>query len=363
MKICLVGPRHEGGSIPPYLNTLYTLLPTLGCAVTWVGSNGLPYDPYRSRFWSSTAISQAADDLAERVQETAAGADVISLHYGNLEIEQLLHTRFNRSELPPVVTHVHTLDPTLFATHAPNAELAAESQRGLASADAFVCFGSYAHTLMRARHPAIPATVAFLPTTIAAGTQPEPWILPGPAHHPTASLYGYAADWKDLPLLVEACEHVAAGLKIVIAGPFWNEHLPAGHHRLGQVDLYLSTEYLSPKRRLALIQATDFAVFPYRSHPSFQGSGAIADYLHNGVPVLATTIANFSEVIATAGITVPPSDPERLAAALTHLATDTSQREALRVAAQQRGAMFSATAHAQQCLNWYQAIHRCYLDT
>jgi glycosyltransferase involved in cell wall biosynthesis len=114
--------------------------------------------------------------------------------------------------------------------------------------------------------------------------------------------------------------------------------------------------YLDASGRRTLVAASDFGVFPYRPHPSFQGSGAIADYLAHGVPVLATDVANMAEVIADAGVLVPPGDPESMASQIDRLARDPKYRAELTRAARQRAGRFTAIRHAAECLRFYETV-------
>lgn len=103
---------------------------------------------------------------------------------------------------------------------------------------------------------------------------------------------------------------------------------------------------------------SDFAVFSYRPHPTFQGSGAIADYLAHGVPVVATDVANLAELVGDAGLIVPPGDIRAFAAAMDRLAGDTRLRRRLSEAARCRAPGFRPSAHASACLGFYREVAR-----
>lgn len=222
----------------------------------------------------------------------------------------------------------------------------------------------------------------------SGSTSPAPPPSPGchdhPARHPSgggpplrssldhaadrllATLYGYAAPWKDPSLLVGASAHTETSARVVLTGPSWEHRTQTrsyaatavGNHGRGGVGLITVPGYLGPQQRRALIQESDLAVFPYQYHPSFQGSGAIADYLAHGIPVLATDVANMAELTGDAGLIVPASDPDAFAGALSRFGS-ARQRESLTRAARRRAAMFTATAHAQACLAFYERVlHR-----
>lgn len=367
MRVLLIGPHHSGGSIPPYLDVLTETLRRLGTRVDRVGSIGVPCDPSTRAFWPVDRIVDTARDLLDRIDLHVY--DVISLHFGNLEIEQLLPILWSERRRPPVVHHVHSLDPTLFADHVPDAALRTAVNDAIAAMDGHVFFGAYAEArLAAAISDTTPRTLAWLPTTIPSGQRPSapPHLLaaitaPG---EPVGTLYGYAAPWKDLATLFAARHHTTAAARIVIAGPYWDDpqQAGAGSHiypseskARSRLEVAVVADYLGPAARRALVAASDFAVFPYRSQPTFQGSGAIADYLAHAVPVIATDIANMAELVGDAGIIVPPSDPVALAEALDRAAGRTV-RNRLREAARRRAHHFTATHHAMQCLRLYEHV-------
>jgi len=112
--------------------------------------------------------------------------------------------------------------------------------------------------------------------------------------------------------------------------------------------------YLDPADRAALVRASAAGVFPYRPHPSFQGSGAIADYLAHGIPVVATDVANMAELVADAGHIVATGDPAALATALDRIVSGGPARFARNAGARAR--QFTAAAHAARCLTVYQQV-------
>ncbi|MQA88131.1 MAG: glycosyltransferase [Streptosporangiales bacterium] len=369
MRILLVGPCHDGGSIPPYLDVLADGLTALGARVDRLGSAGLPYDPYARRFWPTDRILAAAGRLLSHID--ANGYDLVSIHFGNLEIEQLLPALWAHRRRPPAVYHVHSLDWTLFTRHVPDPALRAAVDDGVAAIDGFVFFGRYAkQELTRRLTVAVPATVAWLPTTIPTGTRAATTMQLRAAlrRQPglqLATLYGYAAPWKDPCLVLTACAHARVPVRVVLAGPYWDEPDQAGvdlraesaavrRHGLGEVTVVPS--YLSAGHRCALVQHSDLAVFPYRPHPTFQGSGAIADYLAHDVPVLATDVANMAELVGDAGAIIPPGDPTALAEAVDLIVRNDAFRARITRAARRRAPAFTAEAHARSCLAFYQHI-------
>lgn len=378
MKILLAGPDHPQGSLPPYLDVLAVALRELGTVVDRIGSTGVPYEPARAGFLTTDEIVAAADRLASQVDPTSY--DIISLHFGNLEIEQLLGWRWKTrygDRLPPLVVHVHALDPTLFVVHRPDPRLRAAVDATISYADALVYFGRYARAALAGRLPATaarPGRVVPLPATITAGTTAAASpALTAALHDPrpgvtVVSLCGYAAPWKSAHDLLAALDRTRAPLRVVLAGPFWDDPTQAGTDlraavrrplRLGRaVDLVVVPEYLDGPARAALVASSTAGLLPYRPQPTFQGSGAIADYLAHGLPVLATDVANMAELTDSAGIIVPVGNPAALATALDRYATDPTHRTMLTAAATARAHLFTAAWHATACHALYQQVRR-----
>jgi glycosyltransferase involved in cell wall biosynthesis len=369
MRILLIGPRHAGGSIPPYLDILADGLRHYGACVNRLGSAGVPYDPATVAFWPADRIFERATRLLNGTDISAY--DVISLHFGNLEIEQLLPVIWTGRPRAPVVCHVHTLQPTLFRAHVPDSALRDAVDEAAAAMDGYVFFGEHARRqITGSTGTAVPAAVAWLPATIPAGTQPvaTPRLagaLATAGQTPVGSLCGYAAPWKDPATLLAACQQISAPARIVLAGPFWDDPVQAGIGLAGesttlvrhdQAEVTVVAEYLGHNARRALTAASNFAVFPYRPHPAFQGSGAIADYLVHGVPVLATDVANMAELAGDAGLITAPGDPAAFARGLDRLAADRALRAQMRKAARQRAHLFTARQHACVCLRLYEQV-------
>ncbi|GAA0476517.1 hypothetical protein Aca07nite_87090 [Actinoplanes capillaceus] len=378
MKILLAGPDHQQGSLPPYLHVLTTELRRLGTVVDRIGSTGVPYDSGRNAFQTIAQITTAVDRLAARADPR--DYDLISLHFGNLEIEQLLGWRWKTQygdRLPPLAVHVHALDPTLFTTHRPDPALWAAVDTTYHTADTLIYFGDYARTRLTARIPALATRlhrIVPLPTTIAPGTEAAAGpSLTAAMHDPRSpvtvvSLYGYAAPWKSARDLVEALGRTSAPLRVVLAGPFFDDPDQAGIDlraavgrpvRLGAAaDLIVVPEYLDSPARAALLNGSAAGIFPYRPQPTFQGSGAIADYLARGLPVIATDVANMAELAGEAGTIVAAGDCAGLAAALDRYAGDPRHRAVLTSAAAARAHRFTPADHATDCLAHYRDVVR-----
>ncbi|MGH3715459.1 MAG: glycosyltransferase [Micromonosporaceae bacterium] len=368
MRILLLGPRHDGGSLPPYLAVLATALRRHGNHVDWRGTDGLPYDTTNERFWVASRILRAAQKLLRDVDLDAY--DIISLHFGNLEIEQLIPTLLP-TRRPPVVHHVHSLDWTLFSEHVPVPELRDAVHAATAGLDGYLCFGRYAQQIIEQRTGSTtPSITVWLPTTIpptTTGKAPPGLgnLLTASPPRIVASLYGYAAPWKDAAGLVHALRHAQHPTRVVLAGPFWDDPQQAGtdlaaarpqRHPGAGADLVVCPDYLDAQARKALVRASDLGVFPYRHQPTFQGSGAIADYVAHGTPVLVTDVANMTELAGPAGLVVPPNDAAAFAAALDRLAGNRTLRDRLTRFAIERAPLFTADHHAAESLRLYEKV-------
>lgn len=362
MKILLIGPHENKGSLPPYLDVLAEGLRAHGAEVDRLGAPGVPYDTENNRFRSAESIIDEARTLLEQVDLTRY--DVLSVHFGNLEVEQLLPTLWAGQPRPPAVYHVHSLAWTLFEKHVPSPGLRAKVSEGIRAMDGFLCFGTYGmETIAGLGRPGTPARVSFLPTTITDGTPVPPRTAPAPGAPLRASLYGFPAPWKNVPGLLEAFRLMRHPMVFTLAGgPGWLDpaqtgaNLRPGSTRYGPVELIVRDQYMGVADRVALVAEADLAVFPYQPIETFQGTGALADYARHEVPVLATDVANMAELVGPAGQIVPPGDPAALAAGMDRFISDPTHRAALNKAAATRAERFSPLNHAATCLAFYREV-------
>jgi glycosyltransferase involved in cell wall biosynthesis len=369
MRVLIVGPNHSGGSLPPYLDVLAAGLRQHGVTVERHGSSQIPYDQAGQRFWPARRVLTEARAIADQVD--LDGYDAVSLHFGNLEVEQLVTALWATRPRPPVIYHVHTLAPTLFRDHVPSRRWNRFVRQGFRAVDGYLFFGQYARRQLASTVPGDSlAELAWLPTTIPpdatpAARQELASALDTPRGLPVISLYGYAAPWKDAALLRAALERMRVPTRIVLAGDFWDHPDQAGTDlsafttrpvQIGVGELVVVSGYLGPADRAALVRASAAGVFPYRPHPSFQGSGAIADYLAHAIPVVTTNVANMAELAGDAGHIVPTNDPEALANALDTIARGETAAANLARNACARAHRFTAAAHAARCLTLYQQV-------
>jgi glycosyltransferase involved in cell wall biosynthesis len=136
---------------------------------------------------------------------------------------------------------------------------------------------------------------------------------------------------KDLPGLVRAFDtaaDVVSGLTLVIAGPdgwgvdAFDAAVAAARHRSAIVRL----GYMASSRRWALLRGA--TVFAYPS--VYEGFGLPPlEAMAVGVPVVTTGAGALPEVVGDAAVTVPPGDPDALAAGLVSMVTDEAARAAM----------------------------------
>ncbi len=141
---------------------------------------------------------------------------------------------------------------------------------------------------------------------------------------------------KDLPLLVEAFDAVAAldpTLRLVLAGPDGHgaEALTAARDRAHHRSRIVRLGWVTDQQRLALLRGASVVAYASR----YEGFGLVPlEALAVGTPVVATAVGALPEVLGDGALLVPADDRERLAEALLHVLTD----HALRSGLLQRGA-------------------------
>lgn len=365
MKILLLGPNHDGGSLPPYLKVLYNAFLEYGVYVDWVGSKGIPFDKKNNKFFDKDHIIDTAKNILFSVDLNKY--DVISLHYGNLEIEQLIPYILKGKSHPPVVYHVHTIEPTLFKNHVINKELSNIVDKNKKSFSGCIFFGNYAKEIFDIND--IPSSIAWLPTTILPNSNPNPNtyfknLINFGDELPMISMYGFAAPWKDLGLLLSAMKYIKTSLRFVIVGPFWNDFSQSGVNlklnkkntiKINNTELVIISQYIREQERQILVKNSHCAIFPYCFYKSFQGSGAIADYLVNSTPVISTDIANMKELIGDAGLITSPNDPKALARAIDEISLCNVYHK-IKNRSKDQAYKFTPRFHAKICLDFYRKL-------
>lgn len=362
MRILLIGPEEaSGGSITPYLHGLAAGLRARGCRVDRVASGGVPWDPARGGFLTFDEVRAAAAELL-RGHDLAA-YDLLSIHFGKLEIEQLIPVLWEGIPRAPAVHHLHSLSWDLFRGFIPEPGMAERVEEATWSMEGFVFFGRYAEEWCRAQAAGKPRIVSFLPHTPAAPRADGPRLsAEWRSDRPLASMTGFASPWKDAESLLAAFERVTTPLDFVLAGPLWSERIPFRTREIGAVRVTVVDAYLDGDASANLIRQSDFGIFPYVEHATFQGSGALPNYLFHGIPVVAFDSANLAEQIADAGVLVPAGNRDRLARAIEAMASDAELRARTTAAARARAPLFDPQRHADECLAFYREVVRRHRD-
>jgi glycosyltransferase involved in cell wall biosynthesis len=178
----------------------------------------------------------------------------------------------------------------------------------------------------------------------------------GPRQPPYVLALGTAEPRKDLPLLVEAFDALAADhadLELRLAGPAgWGEEElqqaidAAAHrsrvHRVGWVpDLD------------ALMDGATVLAYPSR----YEGFGIPPlEAMARGLPVVATSVGAIPEVVDDAAVLVPARDPVQLAGALDRVVSDDALRRRLIDAGHRRVERYRWSAVLPQFVSLYREV-------
>jgi glycosyltransferase involved in cell wall biosynthesis len=160
---------------------------------------------------------------------------------------------------------------------------------------------------------------------------PTPGPPPQPATGDAILFFGLLRPDKGLDTLIEALPAViervpAATLEIVGSPRMPIEPLKQRARELGVGDRITWDErFVSDDELAAAFRRAHVVALPYRW---IEGSGVMATALTHGVPVAATAVGGFPELMAAhaLGEPVPPDDPAAFAAALVTALTDEEAR-------------------------------------
>ena len=102
-----------------------------------------------------------------------------------------------------------------------------------------------------------------------------------------------------------------------------------------------------------LLKMADIYVHP----PAVEGFGiAAAEALAAGKPIVATNVPGLAQVVADAGILVPPGDPASLAKEVNKLMESPTRRQQLSRAAVERGRQFSIEKTVAAYIDLYRSV-------
>ncbi len=145
-----------------------------------------------------------------------------------------------------------------------------------------------------------------------------------PADVPVFLFFGFIRRYKGLDVLLDAWAEVVRRVPeavLVVAGEFYaDEHaLRQQAAALGD-SVRLDANYIPDDRVGLYFSAADAVVQPYRTATQ---SGVAQIAFHFGRPVITTDVGGLAEVVpdGTAGLVVPPEDPDALADALARFVT------------------------------------------
>ncbi|MGA1875733.1 MAG: glycosyltransferase family 4 protein [bacterium] len=187
-----------------------------------------------------------------------------------------------------------------------------------------------------------------------------------PPESPVILLFGTLNRYKGIDLLMEAFARVRASRPeacLVMAGFPSRSFSSMDCMRLAErlrirEAVRLVTRYVEMEAVAQWMELAAVAVFPYRT--IFQ-SGAFQIALSFGVPVVATRVGSFSEVIRhrDTGLLVRPDDPEALAEAILSLLEDRELAERLsRKASEDARTRFAWGNVADKLLHQYRKLDR-----
>ena len=355
MRVLLIGPVDGAGSLTPYLASLAEGLRALGNEVAWTGSGGVPFDPISRSFLSPGSIFDSMKNIMSTIDTRKF--DIISMHYGSLEAEQVIPL-ICEFKYTPVVYHVHNTDFDLFNFHTKDVGIYRDVVRATKkNFNGYVFFGSYSRDRWAGDIPEnIPVCVAAHPNALPSSSKsPEPFFLDtDPA--PIASMCGFASPWKDVEGLLEAFEEVSRPLRFILAGPFWMERVGFSQKKIGRVEVRVQSEYLDRTAFARIVDKSSFGIFPYVITPTHATSGSIPNYIGASIPVIAYNSGDCAQLISGAGLIVSPGQPRQLAAAINLFLEDHKVLKSAKEAARVMAPYYSTAVHAAQCNSFYQSV-------
>jgi glycosyltransferase involved in cell wall biosynthesis len=163
---------------------------------------------------------------------------------------------------------------------------------------------------------------------------------------------------KNLPHLVRAFDDVAAAhpdLALVVAGPdgwdrpAFDEAVAAARHR----DRVRRLGYVSNEERRDLLAGATVFAYPSR----YEGFGfPPLEAMQAGIPVVSSDAGSLPEVLGDAARLVPVEDDDALAAALTFVVSDETQRADLVERGRARAASYTWEKAANEFVTLYERL-------
>lgn len=347
MRIALIDPSEF---TPPYDAALAGGLGAAGSAVTLVGAAGGPLAlaaglDHRGHFYRPLATRpgrRLPKPLARPLKGLLHGldlarlpavlrrlqVDVIHLQWAPLPLlDQLALPALRR--VAPVVMTVHDTTPY---NGAEPWLMAAGVGRLVRGVDAVICHTEAGRR--RLLRQGVAADRLFVVPHGLLGSRRD--AAPPPAPQLRLLQLGKLKPYKGVDVLIEALGRLAPAerehFRVRVVGQPHLDMKPlesrAAALGLGAC-LRLEPGYVADAAMADLVAGCDAMLFPYRQ---IEASGVLMQAVAAGVPVVASRIGAFAELLADGrqGLLVPPGDPAALAAALRRLVDDPACLMAMR---------------------------------
>lgn len=367
MKILMVCP-YSGG-IDVYVNALAKEIRETGHVVDVMGSisGESAYDVDKKAWKSSEEVVKMVNDIKNRIP--FGNYDVVAFHYGKNDIEMLIPPLIDKSIYPNTkfVYFVHFLSRNLFEQYIPDPVIQKEIENAVFNFfDGYLFFGNFAKKFMENQtNKTLNGLVSFLPETHSmefADDEEKLIYKLIPDFEAIANrsiiLPGFAANYKDHKLLLEAFRYVSHSMVYIFAGPGWRKRIPEDS-KIGNVEVKVIDKYLTPLEYKVVTINSLFGVFPYRQPNEkgefFQGSGTIPNFIYSGKATIGLDDGAIPEYIDGSGIIVPKDNPIKLAKAIDDL-FDIRIRSSFEEKAKARADLFSLRHHAMDTLRLFNSL-------
>jgi glycosyltransferase involved in cell wall biosynthesis len=165
---------------------------------------------------------------------------------------------------------------------------------------------------------------------------------------------------KNVPLLIRAYKKLldqGFSIPLVIVGRFgWNyEEVFAQIMELGVQEQVKFTGYVPGEDLPTIYNLASLSVYPTQ----YEGFGFPAlEAMACGIPVVTTAVSSLPELVADAGILIPPDDESALTQAIGTVLSNPDLRAELARKGPLRAAQFSWTKTAQQTLQVYRQVFK-----
>lgn len=141
---------------------------------------------------------------------------------------------------------------------------------------------------------------------------------------------------------------------VLVGGKGWmTQAIQEAIRESGVGDRLLMPGYVDRKELPLWYSSADLLVYP----SSYEGFGYPAlEAMASGTPVIASDASSLPEVVASAGVLIPPRAEDALAAALVQTLTDSAYADELRALGLRQAGRFSWSDSVSTCLRLYQEL-------